>query len=160
LEKVREIKDMLETKIISLIYSALSLAGLAYGLYKVRFKKDTYGEAGLFFLIGAFVWADAVVLGTFGLLMGITAYFSGPIFLGLILSVFWTVRSGGEVVYWLNQQFSGKEGNSPDKFIIYKFFKDDSVWFINQVLWQCVMVVSIISSIYFIKLYLFELLPA
>ena len=72
----------------------------------------------------------------------------------LILSVFWLVRSLGETIYWLNQQFSKINRNPPKKFWTFKFFPQDSLWFIHQIFWQCIAVISIIFTIYFAKIWL------
>jgi hypothetical protein len=74
----------------------------------------------------------------------------------LIVSVFWAVRSWGETIYWLNQQFSTIERNPPKKHILYPIFHNDSVWFVHQIIWQCVTVISIVVSLYFGRLWLMK----
>lgn len=110
---------------------------------------DTNGETPWLFFIGAFVWADAVVLGLFWILViGGVLLFGDWLLFWLIMAVFWVVRSFGEIIYWLNEQFAVNHRNPPEKFWIYRFFPNESVWFVIQVFWQCVLVGSIITSVY------------
>jgi hypothetical protein len=96
-------------------------------------------------LIGAFVWGDAIVFGLFWLVatLLVLAYGTWPIFL-LIFLCFWLVRSVGETIYWFNQQFSTIHRNPPHKLWFYFLFKNDSVWFIYQIFWQCVSVTTLV----------------
>lgn len=131
-----------------------SLISFFVGLIKSK-SGNTNGETPYLFFIGAFVWADAVVLGLFWSLAALLVLILQDwLLFWLIVSVFWMVRSFGEIIYWLNQQFSSKNRNPPQKFWLYKFFPNDSVWFVIQVYWQCIMVVSIIVSVYLFSIWL------
>ena len=116
---------------------------------------NTNRETPWLFFMGAFVWADAVVLGIFWLMaIGISLLFNDWLLFWLIYAVFWIVRSFGEINYWLNEQFASEHRNPPKKFWFYKFFPNESVWFVLQLYWQCVMVLSIIGSVYLFSLWL------
>jgi hypothetical protein len=66
------------------------------------------------------------------------------------------VRSIGETIYWMNQQFVKKESNYYQKLTGYQFFKSDAILFIYQIFWQCISVISIIATIYFADQWLFN----
>jgi len=51
-------------------------------------------------------------------------------------------------MYWLHQQFSTLERNPPKSLLGYRFFGNDSIWFVYQIFWQCVTVIAVIASIY------------
>ena len=141
-------------KIIIIIWGIISFALFVKGFKESKDKKNAYGLTP-FFPFGAFVWGDAVVFGFFW-----TAVFVVVLILNdwtlflLIISVFWVVRSIGETIYWFNQQFSKINRNPPEKNWMFKYFHNDSVWFIHQIGWQCVTVISIIFSIYLTHIWL------
>ncbi|HSX08747.1 MAG TPA: hypothetical protein VLF93_01180 [Candidatus Saccharimonadales bacterium] len=120
------------------------------------YKKNAKGVTILLYWIGIFVWADAVVFGLFWFLASLFVLFifrSWLLFL-LIFSVFYLVRSIGETIYWFNQQFSHLERNPPHTLIGYRLFKDDSLWFVYQMWWQCIIVISVITTIYLTTLWI------
>ncbi len=105
--------------------------------------------------MGAFVWADAVIFGLFWFLVSLFCLVTQDwILFWLITSIFWLVRSMGEMIYWFNQQFSTLERNKPENLPLFQFFPNDSIWFVYQIMWQCVIVVTIIISVYLFKLWL------
>lgn len=142
-------------KAIILVCGLFSFLGFIIGLRECKLKKNAYGDTPLFSIIGVFVWGDAVVFGPFWTLASLAIYRLNDWLLFLFfLSVFWVVRSLGETIYWFNQQFSKVIRHPPEEFRIYKIFHDDSVWYVYQIFWQCISVVTIIFSIYFGKLWL------
>ncbi len=142
------------SNILLSLYLLGALVSFIKGLKKSK-RGDTNQETPHLLFIGAFVWADAVVLGLFWSLSTLLILiFQDWLLFWLIVSVFWMVRSFGEIIYWLNQQFSSKNRNPPQKFWLYKFFPNDSVWFVIQVYWQCILVVSLIASVYFFSTWL------
>ena len=142
-------------KSILIGYGLLSLLLLMKGIYESIRKKNPYEETPLFFWMGIFVRGDAIVFGLFWFFASTVSYLldDWALFL-LILSVFWVVRSFGETVYWINQQYSDIKRNPPEKLRGYRFFGNDSIWFIYQIVWQCVTVISLIATIYFANLWL------
>lgn len=141
--------------IFILIWGLYALTGLICGVFSSS-RGKTNGLTPQYLPLGAFVWADAVVFGLFWVIVSVFTFLfqDGLLFL-LIMSVFWGVRSLGEIIYWLNEQFSTINRNPPEKFIfLFKIFPNDSVWFINQIFWQCVLVVSIIFSVKLFTLWL------
>lgn len=139
-----------------IIYAVFALIGFAYGIYKCVKRKQNLGGAHVFNLLGAFVWADAVVFGLFWFFASITTLFLKDWILFLLTqSVFWTIRSLGEAIYWFNQQFSTINRNPGHKLWINKVFKDEyTTWFVYQIQWQCTSVIFIILSIYLGHLWL------
>lgn len=137
-------------------FTAVSLIGLVRSLYECKKKKNPYGVTYFYRLFGAFVWADLVVFSAFWILASLISYVlhSWVLFL-LFIAMFWVVRSVGETQYWFHQQFSTIQRNPPEKFWFHKIFHNDSVWFVYQIFWQCVTVISVILSLYLIKLWLF-----
>ncbi len=133
----------------------LNLVIFLKGFYETKYKRNAFGLTRSLFFLGIFVWGDAVILGLFWIITSIAALLLKDWYLFLlIISVFWLVRSLGETVYWLNQQFSTLNRNPVKNLLGHSIFHDDSVWFVYQLFWQCVMVVSIIFSIYFSWLWL------
>lgn len=134
---------------IVLGYGLASLFAAYRGYQHAIVKKNVFGLTPYLNWMGIFVWGDAVIIGIFGafaslLLLVIADWW---LFL-LVLSIFWAVRSAGEIIYWLNQQFSTLERNPPINLSGYKWFPNDSLWFIYQLLWQGMLIVAIVGAIY------------
>jgi hypothetical protein len=108
---------------------------------------------------GSFVWADHVIFGPFWALVSFFTYFLNDwkLFL-LIFSVFWLIRSSGETMYWFFQQFHPRVGNEPSKFWINRYVPGEAVWFMHQIFWQCITVLSFILTILFGFIWIKELL--
>ena len=99
-------------------------------------------------VIGGFVWGDAIIFGTFWLVASILSLCLQNWFLfELIFLCFWLIRSAGETLYWFLQQFSVAKREPPEKIWFYKYIKSDAVWFIFQIWWQCICVVSLVLII-------------
>lgn len=131
------------------IYGMISFLVFIKGFFESAKKKNSFRETPFLFWAGIFVWGDAVIFGLFWFLSSLVCYFSKDwILFLLVISVFWVVRSLGETIYWFNQQFSTLNRNPPEKLRGYQFFKNDSIWFIYQIFWQCITVVSIITTIF------------
>lgn len=134
--------------LICWIYLVFSLIGFVISVYKIKNNK-TFERSGIFNINSAFFWEDEVIFGLFWTLTSaVILYLQDWILFLLILSVFWFIRALGEISYWLNQQFSTIIRNPIEKMWLYKFFKNDSVWFIMQIYWQCIAVITIILSIF------------
>ena len=145
--------DMLQTFIVAAL-AVVSLVILLKGYYESTHKNNPFGLTPRLFWLGMFVWGDAVILGIFWLITSLVVLVLGDWLLFLLIaSVFWVIRSLGEIIYWLNQQFSTINRNPPENLRNYHFFKNDSIWFVYQVFWQSVMVFSIILTIYFSSLW-------
>ena len=145
--------NTIQINIIS-IFGIISLLTAIKGFYESSVKNNPFGLTYPLFPFGIFVWGDAAVLGLFWSLVSLVCFLLNDwILFLLIISLYWFVRSFGEIIYWLNQQFSPIIRNLPKK-SGYKFFRNDSIWFINQLYWQCVMIVSIVSTIYLTHLWL------
>lgn len=139
--------------IIIVTFGIVTLIVFLKSIYQSFIKKNPFGQFFPLFFLGIFVWGDAVILGFFWFIVSLISFLlkDWVLFL-LIISVFWTIRSFGEILYWINQQFSPIIRNPPSTLMGYRFFKNDSIWFIYQLFWQCIMVVSIICSIFLIRL--------
>ena len=141
--------------IVVAIYGISSFIGTIKGLRECISKKNPYGIAYPYHVIGAFVWGDAVIFGFFWTGFAITSLLLNDWLLFLLaLSLFWVVRSLGESIYWLNQQFSPINRNPPEKLLFHKVFPSDSIWFIYQVFWQCATVTFLLLSLYVGSLWL------
>jgi hypothetical protein len=142
-------------KIFLLVYALINLVVFAKGFYESKVKKNACGPTRPLSLLGIFFWGDAVIFGLFWFFSSIVALLLNDWYLFLlVVSVFWVVRSLGETIYWFNQQFSTINRNPPEKLLFYSIFHNDSVWFIHQIIWQCITVASIIFSLYFGRLWL------
>ncbi len=131
-------------------FSMLNAVLLTKALYECKSCKNAFGLTRPLFFIGAFVWADVTVFSTFWILVSLASVLlaSWNLFL-LITSLFWVVRSLGEMIYWFNQQFSSLNRNPVETLPLKSIFHNDSIWFVHQIFWQCVMVIALVSSIYF-----------
>lgn len=131
--------------ILVFLFGLYSLSGFLLGL---KHRKNPLSLCNTFNPIGAFVWVDAVVFGLFFSLVSLFCLvFSQWMLFLLITSVFWTVRSIGEQIYWFHEQFASKHRNSPHTLWPYRWFKGEEVWIVMQIFWQCVAVVGIIASV-------------
>lgn len=140
---------------IVLLYGLINLAGFIKGFHEVKEKKNVYGLARHYGFLGIFVWGDVVLLGPFWLIICVLVLFVQDWFLFLVfLSLFWAVRSAGEAIYWISEQFTDKHRNPPHTLKYYKLFNNDAIWFEYQIFWQCILVISLIASIYFSSLWL------
>ncbi|MFH2118290.1 MAG: hypothetical protein ABII10_00940 [Candidatus Paceibacterota bacterium] len=133
-----------------IIFALFNFLVFLKAFHECKTKKNAFGLTPLLTLIGAFVWADAVVFGLFWTIVSLAAWLMNDwlLFL-LVVSLFWVVRSAGETIYWFNQQFSTVDRNPPEKHMFYSIFHNDSVWFVHQIIWQCVTVLSAVASLYF-----------
>ncbi len=137
------------------IFGLFSLAVFALGIFQVKVKNRTFSNTRFLFWMGIFVWGDAVIIGLFWSLVSLVSIMLDDwILFCLIVSVFWVVRSLGETIYWLNQQYAPIIRNHPKDMVGYSLFKDDSIWFIYQIAWQCIMVVSIVTTIFLVDMWL------
>jgi hypothetical protein len=141
-----------------LIVFFFGFSGLMFFLYEVlrlRKKKSIYGLTTYLFFLGSFVWGDLIILGPFWFIASLISLLLNNWYLFLLItSIFWSIRSLGEIIYWLNEQFAPKNRNNPDTLRLYRFVKNDSVWFIYQLFWQCIFVFSLVFSIYCAKMWL------
>ncbi|MBI5044369.1 MAG: hypothetical protein HZC02_00375 [Candidatus Levybacteria bacterium] len=100
-------------------------------------------------LFGSFVWADQVLFSLFWVFVSVVTLLMHDFLLFfLIFSLFWVVRSSGEVMYWFMQQFHPRPGNEPHLFWANQYIPGEAVWFVHQIFWQCVLTLTIISTLY------------
>ena len=137
-----------------------ALAGFGIGIHQTLIRKNPFGLTYVFRPLGAFVYADLTVFGLFWLgASTLSLLLSDWALFLLIASLFWLVRSIGETIYWLNQQFSPINRNPVKNFrYLKKVYHNDSVWFIYQIFWQCMTVIFIVTSLYFGKLWILQVL--
>lgn len=142
-------------QLLILFYGIINFLAFLKGYYEIKDKKNPYGLAQSFGLLGIFVWGDAVVIGPFWIIISVFSLVLQDWYLFLVaLSLFWVVRSAVEVVYWVFEQFTERHRNHPQTLMFYNFIKSDAIWFIYQIFWQCILVISILASIYFTTLWL------
>ncbi len=145
----------LEQKLFLVLFSIVNLLIFAKGVYEIHKKRNSYRLTNYLFFIGAFVWGDVFVLSPFWIIVSLISLFANNWYLFLlILSLFWAIRSFGEIIYWLNEQFASKNRNLPQNLNFHRLIKSDAIWFMYQLFWQCAFVFAIILSIYFGKLWL------
>lgn len=148
------------TDLQTIIVSLFGLGALLLwvkSVYEVVKKKNPYGEGKYGIVYGGFVFGDYLVFGAFFVLVSLAILILRDFVLFLlILSVFWLIRAVGESLYWFLQQFSSLvHKNPPDRFFLHRYIKQaDAIWFINQIIWQCLTVVFIITTIYLTHLWL------
>lgn len=134
---------------LSLLYSLSAL------LLGIKHRKNPFGLTPQFNLISAFVWVDTIVFGAFFVLVSVLCLLVQDFVLFLLIfSVFWTIRSIGEQMYWFHEQFTLKHRNPPSTLWPSKFFNGEEVWIVMQIVLQCISVISIISSVYLFSIWL------
>ncbi len=141
--------------VLVLVYGVVSFVVFLRSLYEsIKNNKNSYGNTYFLYPLGIFVWGDGIIIGAFWVISSIISLLLNDfLFLLIIIAVFWVIRSYGEMTYWFHQQFSPIIRNPADKLIGYKYIKKDSIWFMYQVLWQCILIASIIASVYLISIW-------
>lgn len=142
---------------IASIYAVLGLLVFIKGFYETKYKHNPYGLTRPLLILGIFVWGDAVIFGPFWIITSLFSLLTKDWYLFiLIVSVFWVVRGFGETIYWLNQQFSSKVevNNKPENLLWHSIFKNESIWYIYQIIWQCITIISIIFAIIVLRMWL------
>ena len=136
-------------------WGTLALIGFVKSFYECAERKNTYGLTYVFRIYGAFVWADLVIFGLFWTFVSLISLLLNNWYLFLLfVSIFWLVRSIGETIYWLGQQFSTLNKNPVNRFLMKKVFHNESLWFVYQVFWQCMTVFFAICTIYLTEVWL------
>ena len=132
------------------IYFIYSTIALASGYYHAIKKQNPFGLTPWLFFIGSFVWGDALLLGLFwSIVSAMCVVFNQVHLFVFTYSVFWIIRSFGEVQYWMHQQFTSVIRDQPETLWLHRFVRSSAVWFMYQVFWQCFAVISIVSSVFF-----------
>ncbi len=140
--------------ILITIFALYSLSGVLMGSQQIK-KYLSFYPTYIYYLLGAFVWGDVFIFGIFWTLISILVFiFDDWTLFWVFVSVFWFIRSLGETIYWLLQQFASKSREPVEKVAFYSFFKNESVWFVQQIIWQCITVVTLISSVWLVNLWL------
>ncbi len=138
--------------ILQLVFMLISVVHLMlswYSWHRCRHCGDAFTLVPKWLVLsGAFVWGDVLVFSPFWFLIGLVSLtINDVLFFSVVVSLFWTVRSAGEVLYWFHQQFSPIERNKPKDLLGFKLVNNDAIWFVYQIFWQCVLVVALIASI-------------
>ena len=139
---------LLQTLLVGTL-AVFSAAVSSKGWYETTYKRNAFGLTSWLSLLGMFVWGDAALLGLFwvGITLA-TLFLDNWYFFLFSTSLFWSVRSLGEVQYWFNQQFSTLRRDPPETLTFYSLFNSEAIWFAYQVGWQCILVVSLLSALY------------
>ncbi|MFZ1721929.1 MAG: hypothetical protein WAU07_05495 [Microgenomates group bacterium] len=132
-----------QSEFSALLLLMYAILATATGYQNTIKNRNPYGHAFWFLPLGVFVWGDALVLGIFWAIVAGGLWFWGTWqVLAAIFLLFWLIRSLGEVQYWMLVQFSTLKREPPENHFLFPFIKSDAVWFINQVIWQCVAVLA------------------
>jgi hypothetical protein len=132
---------------IVILYGLVSLVAFVKGWYEVKHNANRHGLTP-FGLLGIFIWTDAVVIGLFWVLASIFILLVDKWLIGLLIIVlFWVVRSAGEALYWILQQFATKKLDEPETVPWHNIFPGQSVYIAQQVWWQMVLVTSLLATI-------------
>ena len=138
--------------LLVIVFTLFALASTLIGIYQILKKKNNFGTTPWLLPLGIYVWGDSLILGTFWFLVSNFCLLTQNWYLFLLfISSFWFIRSLGETIYWLNQQFSSRNRNPPEKLLGYKIFQDESIWFVYQTFHQCLTVVALITTIYLVN---------
>lgn len=144
--------DLQELLVLGFLFFNLMLAFVAF--HEVKMKQNAFGLTRWLFPLGSFVWGDALVFSAFWTLVSVASIFAQDwLLFWLLFSVFWLVRSLGEVQYWFNQQFAAEKLDEPESLVGYAIFQNHSIYFAYQIFWQCVAVGSLVWSVYLFALW-------
>lgn len=136
-------------RIFIIIFSIFNFFIFLKAIYEIK-KRNPYGLTKYLFFVGAFVWGDVLVIAPFWVIVTFISLLINSWFLFLLfISLFWVIRSLGETIYWLNEQFAFKKRNPPQTLNFHKLINGEAIWFIYQLFWQCIFVFSTVASIYF-----------
>jgi hypothetical protein len=137
------------------IYTLVSLLVFVKGFWETKKKNNVFRETAFLSWMGIFVWGDALIFGPFWFIASLFCLLLNDwLLFVLIIVTFWFIRSLGETIYWLNQQFSLIKRNPPEKMFGFSLCKNDAVYFFYQIFWQCITVVSLILLIFVGNLWL------
>lgn len=144
-----------EQQLFIATFGIVSFIGFLQNLHTCMVRKNSYGTTKFYgVMIGAFVNADVIVFGLFFALVSLVSLLLNDwILFLLIYSLYWLVRCIGETIYWFLQQFAPRNLD-PKNYWLHRVVGGEPVWFIHQIFWQCLTVVSIVTSIYLSHLWL------
>ena len=135
----------------------LSLALLRASFKHVVIQKNAYQITPRLAPLGIFVWADGIVISIFWLALSLITFVLRDLwFLLAAISLFWLVRSIGETVYWMLQQFVQPNANKPHTLMGHRWIKGDELWIVYQVAWQCMTVISCLGFAYSLHRWLID----
>ena len=138
-------------RLVVIVYGIVSLAAFIKGFWEVKYNTNRHGLTP-FGLLGIFVWTDAVVIGLFWVLASVFVLLVDDWAVGLlILFLYWVVRSAGEALYWMLQQFADKKLDKPEDVPWHSLFPGQSVFIAQQIWWQMVLVVSLFATVLILK---------
>lgn len=145
---------------IIIIFALYSLGAFVQAVMKInKKKKNVYGLTPVYYFLGSFVWGDALIFGIFWFISSVVIFFlSDWILFWLFFFLFWTIRSVGETIYWFNHQFTTLEKNILKDMPGYGWIRSDALWFIYQVIAQCISVVSALMTLYLGAIWLKQVL--
>jgi len=139
-------------QIIIIVYGLIGLSLFVAGLFYCL-KGRSYGKWFGLNIVGAFVWGDAIIFGLFwAIVASLFLYLHSWLWFLIVLCTFWLIRSIGETIYWFLNQFIPLKHNKPENFFFYRLVRNDSVYFIAQIWWQCLATVFLALLIYLITL--------
>ncbi len=145
-------------QIVIIIFTLYAFSSLIFGFKEIK-NKNAYGITPQYYFLGSFVWGDALIFGLFWTVTSLTILFLNDWILFLLLfSLFWVVRSIGETIYWFHNQFTNIEKYKLNKMPGYKLVQSDALWFIYQIMNQCITVVTLVTSIYLAALWIKQII--
>ncbi|HLE49327.1 MAG TPA: hypothetical protein VI819_04850 [Patescibacteria group bacterium] len=135
---------------VNIILSGIIIILIFVTAFSIRecLRSRAYSETRLLFPLGIFVWGDALLITPFWIFVTFWFLITKNVFVVKIAFIsFWLIRSLGEAIYWINEQFATNKKNKPEKFIHFRLLKNDSVYFVNQVFWQVITAVALTALI-------------
>lgn len=105
--------------------------------------------------LSMFVWGDVLLIAPFWAFAGLVSIVSNDILIFfLIASTFYLVRAIGETIYWFLQQFSETKRDKPKDLVGYSVVKNESIYFLYQLMWQILTVIFLLTTVYLFHLWL------
>ncbi len=126
-----------------------------YRFFNKTDNKKFFTDCPSYFkMIGIYVWGDSFIFIPFHIIIFIFSLISLPFGL-LIWSIFFSIRSLGEVLYWFLQQFGDRTYRPHD--FGFKHIDNHAVYIFYQTIMTVHATVAITALIVFIKFW--EVLP-
>jgi hypothetical protein len=126
---------------LSFCFSLMLIPGVVFILAQRKCRAGHfYGDTPVGFLLGIYVWGDALILAPFWCFSGLFFLFLPLLMILRYILIFFALRAAYEVIFWLNHQ-AVKDGYCPPLFRQVRWIKTNDAAILYQLLNFCLVVV-------------------
>jgi hypothetical protein len=126
---------------------AVIAAGVSWLSWQRARKNQFYSDTPLLWPLGIFVWGDGMILGPFWVVSAIVMGFMPWMWVLRYLLVFYAIRAGYEVIYWINHQVAQREYRPP-LFRRWSWIGANEAAILYQLLNTCQVVAAIVGLLW------------